>query len=63
MFCRDCARFNEETQECRDKKVNPQTWTEAVEVANLLGVRSICVFNDHRERLVESRLVKLPRPS
>jgi hypothetical protein len=54
--CRDCARFNEETRECRDKKVNPQTWSEAVEVANYLGVRSICMMNDHRERLVDTRI-------
>jgi len=65
MYCRDCARFNEETRECRDKKVNPITWGEAVDVANLLGVRSICMFNDHRERLVASRLPqsnRLPGP-
>ena len=64
MECRDYVRFNEETRECRDKKVNPQSWSEAVEVANYLGVRSICVMNDHRERLIQSRLkVVTPGPS
>jgi hypothetical protein len=38
-----------------DRKVNPDTWERAVEVAQVLGLRSICVFNDHRERLVHSR--------
>lgn len=61
MYCRDCARFNEETRECRDKKVNPITWAEAVDVANLYGVRAICIFNDHRERLVESRVARPPQ--
>lgn len=60
MECRDCARFNEETRDCRDKKVNPQSWSEAVEVANYLGVRSICMMNDHRERLVDTRMRHLP---
>lgn len=55
MFCKDCARFNSETNQCRDGKLNPQSWGQAVEVANQLGVRSICMFNDFRERLVESR--------
>lgn len=63
MYCRDCARFDEETRECRDKKVNPQSWAEAVEVANYLGVRAICMMNDHRERLIDSRLkVHSPNP-
>lgn len=60
MECRDCARFNDETRECRDKKVNPRTWSEAVEVANYMGVRSICMMNDHRERLVDTRMRALP---
>ncbi len=55
MHCRDCVRYNEETNECRDKKVNPQTMAEANDVANIYGARSICMFNDHRERLIEAR--------
>jgi hypothetical protein len=53
--CRDCARFDLETRKCLDKKVNPKSWGQSVDVANVLGVRSICVFNDYRERLVRSR--------
>jgi hypothetical protein len=55
MFCRDCHRYDTEEGKCRDRKVNPRTWNEAVDVANYLGIRSICIFNDYRERLVHSR--------
>jgi hypothetical protein len=41
-----------------DGKVNPMSWEESVNVANVLGVRAICVFNDYRERLVGSRLTQ-----
>ena len=55
MYCRDCARYDLENKRCRDSKVNPQDWETAVTVAQVLGLRSICVFNDHRERLVRAR--------
>jgi hypothetical protein len=55
MHCRDCSRFDPELRKCRDQKVNPITWAEAVDVANVMGLRSICMFNDHREKLVVSR--------
>ena len=60
MHCRDCDRFDLETRKCKDQKINPQSWGQAVDVANVLGVRSICVFNDHRERLIRSRLIREP---
>ncbi|MCC7434910.1 MAG: hypothetical protein IT363_09510 [Methanoregulaceae archaeon] len=41
--------------------MNPITWAEAIDVANLLGVRAVCMFNDHRERLVASRLPQATR--
>ena len=55
MVCRDCARYDSERERCRDQKVNPQSWDTAVTVAQVLGLRSICAFNDYRERLVQSR--------
>lgn len=66
MYCRDCPRYDLDARKCKDAKVNPQRWETAVEVANVLGLRSICVFNDHRERLVQARtnaqaLVRRPR--
>jgi hypothetical protein len=55
MVCRDCARYDGDQGRCRDQKVNPQSWDQAVSVAQVLGLRSICTFNDYRERLVRSR--------
>lgn len=56
MYCRDCNRVDAESGRCRDGKVNPQSWEETVNVSNVLGVRSICIFNDFRERMVASRM-------
>jgi hypothetical protein len=55
MECRDCARFDTASNRCKDRKVNPRTYDQAFQVAQFYGVRSICVFNDHRERLLHSR--------
>ncbi|MBS1717257.1 MAG: hypothetical protein JSS72_05960 [Armatimonadetes bacterium] len=38
-----------------DGKVNPDRWDQAVQVAQIFGVRAVCPFNDFRERLVASR--------
>jgi hypothetical protein len=43
-----------------DAKLNPQRWEQAVQVANVFGIRAICIFNDHRERLVRARSLKGP---
>jgi hypothetical protein len=42
-----------------DQKVNPQRYRDAVEVANLFGLRVICMFNDHREKLIQSRAASI----
>jgi hypothetical protein len=55
MECRDCARWDAEERKCLDSKVNPHNWENAVVVAQVIGLRSICVFNDYRERLVNCR--------
>jgi hypothetical protein len=55
VYCKDCNRYDLETRKCLDHKVNPQSWGQSVDVANVLGIRSICVFNDYRERLILSR--------
>lgn len=60
MYCRDCARYDAENKRCKDAKVNPQDWETAVTVAQVLGLRSICVFNDYRERLVRARGLDTP---
>lgn len=60
MHCRDCARYDSESKRCKDSKVNPPNWETAVSVSQVLGLRSICVFNDYRERLVRCRKVDEP---
>ena len=55
MYCRDCARYDEKAQKCLDGKVNPPRYEQAVSVSQVLGLRAICAFNDHRERLVSVR--------
>ncbi len=60
MDCRDCARYDKEAAKCRDGKVNPQRYEHALSVAQVMGLRSICVFNDHRERIVGVRHPERP---
>ncbi len=55
MDCRDCARYDKENTKCLDGKVNPLRYEHAVSVAQVMGLRCICVFNDHRQRLVDVR--------
>ncbi|HXH61392.1 MAG TPA: hypothetical protein VNI20_08535 [Fimbriimonadaceae bacterium] len=55
MDCRDCPRYDPENRRCRDGKLNPPRYSDAVEVANVWGVRAICAYNDHRPRLVSVR--------
>ena len=55
MYCRDCHRYDPERGRCRDGKVNPLGWEVAVSVSRQFGVRALCVFNDHRERLIHAR--------
>lgn len=55
MDCKDCHRFNSDTKRCLDGKVNPHNWETAVSVSQILGIRTICMFNDYRERLIQSR--------
>lgn len=55
MKCRDCPRFDQDSERCRDGKVNPESYEAAMNVSQILGLRSICTFNEHRERLIENR--------
>lgn len=55
MRCSECPRFDPDREACRDGKLNPQRWDQAVDVANLYGLRAVCVFCDHRERLIQVR--------
>jgi hypothetical protein len=55
MDCRDCPRYDQEARKCRDGKLNPRRYSDAIEVANVWGVRAICAYNDHRPRIVSVR--------
>jgi hypothetical protein len=55
MDCKDCHRFDADAKRCKDGKVNPHNWETAVSVSQILGIRTICMFNDFRERLIEAR--------
>ncbi|RMG24163.1 MAG: hypothetical protein D6724_06740 [Armatimonadetes bacterium] len=55
MLCRDCHRYDAEEGVCRDGKLNPESFADAVEVAQVFGPRAICVFNDYRERVLDIR--------
>lgn len=60
MHCRDCPRFNNEVNKCQDGKLNPLGWENAVEVAQIYGIRSICAYNDFRERLLDAQRIDQP---
>ncbi len=55
MDCRDCPRYDNAHTRCKDGKVNPHTYEQSFSVAQFMGLRSLCVFNDYRERLLQSR--------
>ncbi len=55
MECRDCTRYDTEARKCMDGKLNPHSWEATVSVAQIFGLRSICMFNDFREKLVNTR--------
>lgn len=61
VYCRDCHRYDKETEKCRDGKVNPLRYEQALSVSQVMGLRAICAFNDHRERLVAVRSGALGR--
>jgi hypothetical protein len=61
MDCHDCPRFDIEANRCRDGKVNPRTYEQSFQIAKHIGLRAICVLNDHRERLVEARRPASPK--
>ena len=63
MHCQDCPRYDHEKSACKDGKLNPQYWDQAVDIANIFGARAVCVFNDHRERLLQARAAPESPPS
>lgn len=61
MNCRDCRRYDPEAKVCLDGKINPHRYETALEASKLYGLRSICPFSDHRERLIWARSGPLTR--
>ena len=55
VYCRDCHRYDTAAEKCLDGKINPPRYEQALSAAQVMGLRSICIFNDHRERLVSVR--------
>jgi hypothetical protein len=53
MDCRDCSLYNADTETCRSQKLNPRSKEDATQVAQMLGVRVICVFNEFREPIIQ----------
>ena len=66
MNCRDCPRYDQDAHTCKDGKINPASWGQAVDAAHYFGVRAVCVFCEHRERLVACQVApsarNRPRP-
>ncbi len=52
MRCQDCPRFEVDSENCKDRKLNPQTWQDAVQSAQIFGPRALCQMNDYRERIL-----------
>jgi hypothetical protein len=49
--CRQCRRYDKEEGRCRDGKANPKRKSDAVEVAEALGVQRLCLYNPYRDDL------------
>lgn len=60
MECSHCERFDPSARRCLDGKINPRHYSQALEAAKVFGPRALCVFNDHRERVLGSRTRLLP---
>src|SRR5580658_5373645 len=53
MTCWNCPRYDRSMFHCRDGKTNPRKKTDAVMVAELLGLRSLCHYNLYRDALAQ----------
>jgi len=54
--CQDCPRYDEDAGICVDGKLNPESLVAAIEVAQHIGPRAICILNDHREQILDIHL-------
>ena len=51
MTCLRCPRYDQEARHCREGKTNPSKKTDAVAVAEQLGLQSLCHYNPFRDAL------------
>ncbi|HLI47922.1 MAG TPA: hypothetical protein VKV18_04430 [Chthonomonas sp.] len=49
--CWRCRRYDRIRRLCRDGKANPRRKIDAFALVELLGVRSLCIYNPYRETL------------
>lgn len=59
ISCWNCNRFHRDEGRCKDGKTNPRRKTDAVEVAEVMGVRALCIFSPYRDILA----VRLTMPN
>lgn len=52
ITCWQCPTYDREVRRCRIGKTNPETKHESITVAEVLGVRALCVHNPYREPLL-----------
>ena len=51
MSCWNCPRYSRTDRRCREGKANPKRKSDAITVAEILGVRTLCHYNPFREPL------------
>jgi len=51
MTCWQCPRYDRDQRHCLDGKTNPSKKSDAVVVAELLGLRALCHYNAFRDSL------------
>jgi hypothetical protein len=53
ISCPHCCAYDRNERRCRVGKTNPPRKHDAQTVAELFGVRSLCIHNPYREPLIE----------
>ena len=51
VSCWQCQRYDRNERRCKDGKTNPKKRSDTVEVAEQLGVQTICLYNPYRDML------------
>jgi hypothetical protein len=51
MSCVKCPRYNKAESHCSEGKANPRRKSDALLVAEMLGVQALCHYNPYRDPL------------